>query len=122
MSDAVFLAYHVGVFPGTVVREAIKPWGVPKGDQHQDNLAADTRDMALRVDITECTCTDCTQAGILIGAIKAEHLLADRGYDKQAQAANNAGADTTFSLGFADLIQFTVISNDLIGRRRGEFN
>jgi transposase len=34
--------------------------------------------------VTDGACADCTQAGILIEGITAEHLLADKGYDSDA--------------------------------------
>jgi transposase len=40
--------------------------------------------MPVRVLITAGTTADCTQAGELIEAITADHLLADRGYDTNA--------------------------------------
>ena len=40
--------------------------------------------MPLRVVVTAGTCADCTQADALIEGIKAEYLLADRGYDSDA--------------------------------------
>lgn len=40
--------------------------------------------MPLRVLVTSGTVADCTQAGVLIKGLSAEHLLADRGYDSDA--------------------------------------
>lgn len=37
--------------------------------------------MPLRAHITDGNTADCTQAGLLIEGITAEHLLADKGYD-----------------------------------------
>jgi len=44
--------------------------------------------MPLRVIVTEGTAADCTQACSLISDIKAEHLLADRGYDTDTIVAH----------------------------------
>ena len=43
--------------------------------------------MPLRVIITEATVADCTKACDLIAGIKADYLLADRGYDADAIVA-----------------------------------
>ena len=40
--------------------------------------------MPLRAIITQGTSADCSQAGVLIEGVKAEYLLADRGYDSDA--------------------------------------
>ena len=48
------------------------------------HLAVDAHGMPVRIFITEGTTADCTQAQKLIKGIKAEHLLADRGYDVDA--------------------------------------
>ena len=45
------------------------------------HLAVDAHGMPVRVIITEGTTADSTQASELIKGLKAEHLLADRGYD-----------------------------------------
>ena len=49
--------------------------------------------MPLRVIITQGTTADCTQAGRLIEGLKAEHLIADKGYDSDAivEQAKNQG-------------------------------
>jgi transposase len=44
----------------------------------------DAHGMPVRIFITEGTAADCTQVQKLIEGIKAEHLLADRGYDADA--------------------------------------
>jgi transposase len=51
--------------------------------------------MPLRIIITQGTQADCTQASCLIEGIKAEYLLADRGYDTNAilQQAQNQGME-----------------------------
>jgi len=40
--------------------------------------------MPLRAIVTSATQADCSQAGALINGLKAEHLIADKGYDSDA--------------------------------------
>lgn len=40
--------------------------------------------MPVRIMLTPGTTADCTQAGLLIEGLSAQHLLADRGYDSDA--------------------------------------
>jgi len=40
--------------------------------------------MPLRAIVTSATEADCSQAGALIDGLKAEHLIADKGYDSDA--------------------------------------
>ena len=47
-------------------------------------MAVDAHGMPVRVIVTEGTTADCTQAHDLIQGIKADYLLADRGYDSDA--------------------------------------
>ena len=49
--------------------------------------------MPVRLRLTAGPTADCTQAGILIDGLSAEHLLADRGYDSDAivEQATNQG-------------------------------
>ena len=48
------------------------------------HLAVDAHVMPLRVVITQGTTADCTQAASLIAGMKADYLLADKGYDRDA--------------------------------------
>ena len=62
-------------------------WGYEshkRGLNTKIHLAVDAFGMPLRVIITDDTCLDCTQAGLLIEGMSAEHLLADKGYDSDA--------------------------------------
>ena|ERR1043166_2406423 len=43
--------------------------------------------MPVRIVVTEATRADCTEAGALIEGIRAEHLIADKGYDSDAIVA-----------------------------------
>jgi transposase len=45
--------------------------------------------MPLRVIVTVVTRADCTHAGTLIDGMKAQYLLADRGYDSDAIIAQH---------------------------------
>jgi len=44
----------------------------------------DAHGLPVRLVVTDGACVDCTQAGVLIEGITAEHLLADKGYDSDA--------------------------------------
>ena len=57
------------------------------------HLAVDAHGMPVRLRLTAGPTADCTQAGILIEGLSAEHLLADRGYDSDAivEQATNQG-------------------------------
>jgi transposase len=48
------------------------------------HLAVDAFGLPVRMVITNGTTADCTQASILIEGIRAEYLLADKGYDSDA--------------------------------------
>ena len=45
------------------------------------HLAVDSHGMPVRVIVTKGTTADCTQASTLIEGLRAEYLLADKGYD-----------------------------------------
>ncbi|MGQ0530981.1 MAG: IS5 family transposase [Panacagrimonas sp.] len=48
------------------------------------HLAVDAHGLPVRVVVTEATRADCSEAGSLIEGLKAEHLIADKGYDSDA--------------------------------------
>ena len=48
------------------------------------HLAVDAHGMPVSIIVTKGTTADCTQACALIEGLKAEHLLADRGYDSNS--------------------------------------
>ena len=52
--------------------------------------------MPIRTLVTQGTTADCTQAARLIEAVRAEHLLADKGYDTDAilEQAKDQGINT----------------------------
>ncbi|SCC93355.1 transposase [Thiomonas sp. X19] len=50
------------------------------------HLAVDAFGLPLRVLVTQGTAADCTQVGLLIEGLSAEHLLADKGDDSDAIA------------------------------------
>ena len=57
------------------------------------HLAVDAFGMPIRALITQGSAADCTQAASLIEGIRAEHLLADKGYDSDAIVAQAKGQD-----------------------------
>ena len=51
------------------------------------HLAVDAHGMPVRLELTEGTTADCTQAQSLTADLPAQYLLADRGYDTNAIVA-----------------------------------
>ena len=54
-------------------------------------MAVDAFGMPVRVIVTQGTTADCRQAAKLIEGIKADHLIADKGYDTDAILEQAAG-------------------------------
>ena len=64
--------------------EAIRTWAVQKGLSTKIHLAVDANGRLVRVFITEGSRADCKEAVQLIEGIRADVLLAGRGYDTDA--------------------------------------
>lgn len=63
------------------------------GINTKPHLAVDAYGMPVRVLVTANPVADCASAGALIEGLKAEHLIADKGYDSNAivEQANSQG-------------------------------